>query len=72
MICPCEQQELAYDGLAQSAAMLKNADKTLPLTKGANVAVIGPQANMSKSTFGYYGPSAPCDGKYWCAHLKRR
>eukprot|EP01052_Picozoa_sp_SAG31_P036915 SAG31_NODE_4677_length_3040_cov_3.849031_4_plen_256_part_00 len=64
-VCAPEHMELAFDGTAQSAAMLKNADKTLPLSKGANVAVIGPQANMSSSTFGYYGPSKPCDGKYW-------
>ena len=52
------------DGMAQSAAMLKNSDKTLPFSKGEQIAVIGPQANMSQSTFGYYGPSHPCGGKY--------
>ena len=65
-VCSKDNMDLAFDGTAQSAAMLKNAAKTLPLKKGAgSVAVIGPQANMSRSTFGYYGPSAPCDGKYW-------
>lgn len=64
-VCTDETMALALDGLAQSAAMLKNDKKTLPLTKGASVAVIGPQANMSSSTFSYYGPSKPCDGKFW-------
>jgi xylan 1,4-beta-xylosidase len=63
-VCSAEHLELSMDGLAQSAALLKNDAKTLPLTKGDVVAVIGPQANMSSSTFGYYGPSHPCGGKY--------
>ena len=63
-VCSAEHLELSMDGMAQSAAMLKNDAKTLPFTKGDNIAVIGPQANMSQSTFGYYGPSSPCGGKY--------
>jgi beta-glucosidase-like glycosyl hydrolase len=63
-VCSEEHLELSMDGMAQSAAMLKNSDKTLPFNKGDQIAVIGPQANMSQSTFGYYGPPSPCGGKY--------
>ena len=52
-VCSDEHLELSMDGMAQSAAMLKNSDKTLPFSKGEQIAVIGPQANMSQSTFGY-------------------
>jgi hypothetical protein len=64
-VCATEHLELSMDGLAQSVALVKNDAKTLPFTKGDEIAVIGPQANMSQSTFSYYGPSKPCGGKYY-------
>ena len=64
-ICSSYAKALAADGPAQSCALLKNAGNTLPLKKGANVAVIGPNANLSSADAGYYGPHNVCDGKFW-------
>jgi len=48
--------------------LLKNDGATLPFSTDAikNVAVIGPNANLSEAIASYYGGSATCDsGKFW-------
>lgn len=67
VICSDYAQALSFDGTAQSAALIKNENATLPLSKATagKVAVIGPNAILSQSNSGYYGPSHPCGGKFW-------
>eukprot|EP01048_Picozoa_sp_COSAG05_P005653 COSAG05_NODE_342_length_11038_cov_5.604662_6_plen_415_part_00 len=65
-ICSDYALALSENGPVQSTAMLKNADKALPLAASTKtVAVIGPNANLSKSDVSYYGPRQPCGGNYW-------
>jgi pre-mRNA-splicing factor SYF2/beta-D-xylosidase 4 len=66
-ICSDYAIALSQDGPAQSSALLKNVDARLPLDPSAagTVAVIGPNANLSKSDSGYYGPSNVCGGHFW-------
>jgi hypothetical protein len=65
-VCSDYAIELSNDGPIQSSALIKNADKTLPLSDTVKtVAVIGPNFNLSKADVGYYGPHAPCDNNYW-------
>lgn len=66
-ICDAEAVATARDAVAQSVALVKNANHTLPLknTSLATVAVIGPAAKQPWSITSYYGPSSSCDGKYW-------
>jgi len=62
-VCSDYAKELARDGTRQGATLLKN-DGTLPLsTSLSSVAVIGPNANLSKAVAGYYGGNT-CDNKY--------
>jgi pre-mRNA-splicing factor SYF2/beta-D-xylosidase 4 len=67
IVCSPYAQALARDGVVQSSALLKNAQNTLPLSASArlNIAVIGPNSNLSKSIAGYYGPSNVCGYNYW-------
>jgi hypothetical protein len=71
VICSDYALELSHDGAAQSATMVKNDAQsngpTLPLdiSSVGTVAVIGPNANLSKSDAGYYGPSNVCGGNFW-------
>ena len=46
---------------------MKNQFATLPLDSGTAglVAVIGPNANLSRSNAGYYGPMNVCGSKFW-------
>jgi pre-mRNA-splicing factor SYF2/beta-D-xylosidase 4 len=64
-VCTKETKALSFDGVAQSSALLKNRNKTLPLAVGKRVAVIGPNANLSKMDAGYYGPHFVCGMKFW-------
>ena len=66
-ICSDYALALSENGLVQSTAMLKNADKALPLAASTKTVavVIGPNANLSKSDVSYYGPRQPCGGNYW-------
>ena len=52
VICSDEAKELARDGVTQAVAMLKNVDKTLPLSAATakTVALIGPNAKLSRQT----------------------
>ena len=59
-VCTEETIALARDGTVQGSVMLKNADKTLPLTPKSKVAVIGPNSNLSQAIGTYYGGSSPC------------
>ena len=55
------------DGMIQSATLLKNTGKTLPLsgaTAGA-IAVIGPNGQLSQADARYYGPGNVCGGRFW-------
>ena len=63
-ICSEAHQRLADDGAAQSATLLKNEGRALPLEPAASVAVIGPTAVPPASLAGYYGPGYDC-GKLW-------
>ena len=48
------------------AALLKNSGNALPLAPATKtVAVIGPNANLSKADTSYYGPRAACGNNYW-------
>ena len=55
VICSPEHTDVARAGASQSAALLKNLGKTLPLNSGSagNVAVIGPNGDLSKGIAGY-------------------
>lgn len=66
-ICDAEAVAIARDAVAQSVALVKNSNHTLPLknTSLATVAVIGPAAKQPWSITSYYGPSSSCGGKYW-------
>ena len=56
------------DGPVQSSALLKNSGNALPLAPATKtVAVIGPNANLSKADTSYYGPRAACGNNCWCA-----
>ena len=58
VVCTDYSKGLANAGAAQGASLLKNVQATLPLdaAKAGTVAVIGPNANLSKTVAGYYGP----------------
>ncbi len=63
-VCSEAAIALARDGVAQGAALLKNDDATLPLsTDVGSVAVIGPNANLSRAISSYYGGNS-CGGRY--------
>jgi beta-glucosidase-like glycosyl hydrolase len=66
-ICSDYAKQLSFDGTAQSANLIKNDNKMLPLSKttAGKVSVIGPNSNLSKSDSSYYGPGNPCGGKFW-------
>ncbi|KAL1547022.1 putative beta-D-xylosidase 7 [Salvia divinorum] len=60
-VCAPEHQELALEAARQGIVLLKNERKLLPLSKArkGSLAVIGPNANVSKTLLGdYSGP--PC------------
>ncbi|KAG8377374.1 hypothetical protein BUALT_Bualt08G0026400 [Buddleja alternifolia] len=60
-ICTPEHQELALEVARQGIVLLKNSEMLLPLskTKTKSLAVIGPNANVTKTLLGNYaGP--PC------------
>jgi beta-D-xylosidase 4 len=59
-ICSDYAIETSMDGARQSAALLKNVGNTLPLSSGGSFAVLGPNANLSESDTGYYGPHNCC------------
>lgn len=64
-VCADETQAVASEGTAQSATLLKNVGGTLPLAPSQTVAVIGPNAMLSRGDASYYGPGDVCDGKFW-------
>merc|ERR1711988_255796 len=65
-ICSQESIEASFDGARQAATLVKNTGNTLPLKNAAgSFAVIGPNAELSRSDSGYYGPRSACGGKYW-------
>ena len=70
-ICTDYAIQTSLDGTIQSAALLKNDGKTLPLaaSSAGTIAVIGPNANYSEGDTGYYGPHEVCGGAtgYWTA-----
>jgi beta-glucosidase-like glycosyl hydrolase len=64
-VCSQYALDLSVNGPVQSSALLKN-DGTLPLADSSStVAVIGPNANLSKADVSYYGPRTPCGSNYW-------
>jgi len=64
-VCSQYAIDLSNDGPIQSSALLKNLDSALPLGTGKQtIAVIGPNADLSKSDVSYYGPHTPCGAKY--------
>lgn len=66
-ICSDYALDLSHDGARQSATLLKNVGSRLPLDRSSvgTVAIIGPNANLSKSDAGYYGPNNVCGGDFW-------
>eukprot|EP00931_Biecheleriopsis_adriatica_P051458 TRINITY_DN29844_c0_g1_i2.p1 TRINITY_DN29844_c0_g1~~TRINITY_DN29844_c0_g1_i2.p1 ORF type:complete len:805 (+),score=148.68 TRINITY_DN29844_c0_g1_i2:44-2416(+) len=66
-ICSDLSQELSHDAVSQSATLLKNLKSTLPFHRDAvgTVAVIGPNAQLSESDSGYYGPHKVCGNNFW-------
>jgi pre-mRNA-splicing factor SYF2/beta-D-xylosidase 4 len=67
IVCSKHGQTLARDGPVQSSVLLKNIANTLPLSPSAklNIAVIGPNAQLSQAIAGYYGPSNVCGNNFW-------
>ena len=61
-ICTASAQKIAREGAAQGAALFKNVNGTLPLAASTlkSVAVVGPNAQLSKAMAGYYGPAKAC------------
>lgn len=66
-ICSAYAIETSMAGPIQSSALLKNDGNTLPFSAGqsGSFAVLGPNANLSESDSGYYGPHNCCGKKYW-------
>lgn len=64
-ICSADHISISFDGVTQSATLVKNIKSTLPLQKGKSAAVIGPNANLSKVDAGYYGPHFVCNMTFW-------
>ncbi|XP_011004967.1 PREDICTED: beta-xylosidase/alpha-L-arabinofuranosidase 2-like [Populus euphratica] len=60
-VCTAENQELAREAARQGIVLLKNTAGSLPLSPTAikNLAVIGPNANVTKTMIGNY-EGAPC------------
>jgi beta-D-xylosidase 4 len=67
VICSAEHKAVARAGASQSAVLLKNLDRTLPLSSSSvgRVAVVGPNGDLSKAIAGYYGAGKVCDGQYY-------
>ena len=61
-VCSDYSIELSMDGLKQSATLLKNKEKTLPLNANeiSSVAIIGPNAELAQTIASYYGPGNHC------------
>eukprot|EP00966_Prymnesium_polylepis_P016431 378774-Prymnesium_polylepis.1 len=71
-ICSHYSLALSQSGVTQSAALLKNDAGALPLERppagsAQTIAVIGPNALLSKSDAGYYGPRNVCGGHFYSA-----
>jgi hypothetical protein len=62
-----ENVATSMDGMIQSATLLKNIGKTLPLSSATagKIAVIGPNGQLSQADASYYGPSNVCGLKFW-------
>lgn len=60
-VCTAEHQELACEAARQGIVLLKNSAGSLPLSHTAikNLAVIGPNANVTKTMLGNY-EGTPC------------
>lgn len=63
-ICSSYAIELSNNGPVQASALLKNINSALPMAETGTIAVIGPNALLSKSDVSYYGPHTPCGAKY--------
>jgi beta-glucosidase-like glycosyl hydrolase len=64
-ICSEYAIALARDGAAQGSVLLKNLNRTLPLSKSSlSIAVTGPSANLSRAISNYYGSRSPCHSKH--------
>jgi pre-mRNA-splicing factor SYF2/beta-D-xylosidase 4 len=67
-VCSDYATDLANNGAVQSSTLLKNLNNALPFAgpmAGKTIAVIGPNANLSKSDVSYYGPQKACGNNYW-------
>jgi len=66
VVCSDDAVTIARDGTVQGSTLLLNRDAALPLdvSKLDKVAVMGPNANTSKSVAGYYGGNT-CGNNYW-------
>jgi beta-glucosidase-like glycosyl hydrolase len=59
VVCNSEHTQLALDAARQGIVLLKNENGELPLRKTARVAIIGPNANATKTMQGNYYGVAP-------------
>jgi len=64
IVCSAESIAASIEGMMQSAALLKNTE-TLPLKRGMRLAVVGPNAELSRGDASYYGPGNVCGAKFW-------
>lgn len=66
-ICSPYALALSREGAAQSATLIQNNLNRLPLNAATiqTAAVIGPNALLSQSMAGYYGPSRACNMNFW-------
>jgi beta-glucosidase-like glycosyl hydrolase len=66
-ICSNESIAVSMEAPRQSSTLIKNVANTLPLKQSTagTVFVTGPNANLSKSDAGYYGPSSVCGKNFW-------
>lgn len=63
-VCSQHAVDLARSAAAQGCVLLKNkGGEALPLLASKNIAVLGPNANLSHAIAGYYGARSPCHNK---------
>lgn len=67
VMCSDYSVQLSHDGARQSTTLIKNEGNRLPLNRATagTVAIIGPNAFLSKEDASYYGPINVCGGNFW-------
>ena len=57
-----ESQAINYEAALQSFVLLKNDNQVLPISKTANIAVVGPHINSTRNLMSDYIPDVICHG----------